>query len=248
MPSSLRKLKANRANAKKSTGPKSAAAKEKVSHNSVNHGLCGRFDVLACEHQDDYDLLLNRLHEEEKPVGTAEVELVVKMAQHTWLCRRALRLQEACFSMEPAEPGQTREQQAIGVRTTINNYVRYHAAQDRAYRRASQELLQRRKERQLAERGFASQKRLEAEETRKAEKHAQTMALQKARLMWQKSALPRRWPPCCLPITSTLIRTATVTERILTASPPPCPSEGLHTEPRRLRSVGLLQSQLVVSD
>ncbi len=177
-----KQLKANRANAQKSTGPKSAAAKEKVSQNSVNHGLCGRFDVLACEHQEDYDLLLSRLHEEEKPVGTAEVELVVKMAQHTWLCRRALHLQEACFSMEPAEPGQTREQQAIGVRTTINNYVRYHAAQDRAYRRASQELLQRRKERRQLEIGFASQKRLEAEETRKAEKHAQTMALQKAQL------------------------------------------------------------------
>ncbi len=105
---SKRKLKANRANAQKSTGPKSAAAKEKVSQNSVNHGLCGRFDVLPCEHQDDYDLLLQRLHEEEKPVGTAEIELVVKMAQHTWLCRRALRLQEACFSMEPPTPGQTR--------------------------------------------------------------------------------------------------------------------------------------------
>ncbi len=182
MSASLRKRKANRANAKKSTGPTTAAGREKVSHNSVNHGLCGRFYVLPCENQDDYDLLLQRLHEEEKPAGTAEIELVVKMAQHTWLCRRALGLQEACFSMEPPTPGQTREQHAVGVRTTIDNYVRYHAAQDRAYRRASQELLQRRKERQLAERGFASQKRLEAEETRKAEKHAQTMALQKAQL------------------------------------------------------------------
>ncbi len=189
-------LKANRANAQKSTGPKSAAAKEKVSHNVVNHGLCGRFDVLPCEHQDDYDLLLQRLHEEEKPIGTAEIELVVKMAQHTWLCRRALVLQEACFSMEPPTPGQTPEQRTIGVRTTINNYVRYHAAQDRAYRRASQELLQRRKERRQLEIGFASQKRQEAEEERRNaqeqrrekqqaqrdERHKTAVALDKKRL------------------------------------------------------------------
>ncbi|MGH9623551.1 MAG: hypothetical protein ACRD4G_04315, partial [Bryobacteraceae bacterium] len=51
-------------------------------------------------------------------------------------------------------------------------YVRYHAAQDRAYQRASTELQKRKKARQLAEIGFASQKRAEAEESRKAEKHA----------------------------------------------------------------------------
>ncbi len=118
------------------------------------------------------------------------------MAQHTWLCRRALRLQEACFSMEPPTPGQTREQRAIGVRTTINNYVRYHAAQDRAYRRASQELLQRRKERRQLEIGFASQKRQEPEEERRNaqeqrrekqqaqrdERHKTAVALDKKRL------------------------------------------------------------------
>ncbi|MGH9610621.1 MAG: hypothetical protein ACRD34_13225, partial [Bryobacteraceae bacterium] len=52
----------------------------------------------------------------------------------------------------------------------------YHAAQDRAYQRASTELQKRKKARQLAEIGFASQKRAEAEESRKAEKHAVQIA------------------------------------------------------------------------
>ena len=36
---SQRKLEANRRNAQKSTGPKSAAGKKKVSHNALKHGL-----------------------------------------------------------------------------------------------------------------------------------------------------------------------------------------------------------------
>ncbi|HEX4750176.1 MAG TPA: hypothetical protein VH302_11595, partial [Bryobacteraceae bacterium] len=51
-------------------------------------------------------------------------------------------------------------------------YVRYHAAQDRAYRRASQELMERRKQRQLAEIGIERQKQAAAEEQRRqAQEH-----------------------------------------------------------------------------
>ncbi|MGH9618797.1 MAG: hypothetical protein ACRD45_03665 [Bryobacteraceae bacterium] len=55
-------------------------------------------------------------------------------------------------------------------------YMRYHTAHDRAYQRASAEFQKRKKTRQLAEIGFASQKRAEAEESRKAEKHAVQVA------------------------------------------------------------------------
>ncbi|MGH9653974.1 MAG: hypothetical protein ACRD6B_11000 [Bryobacteraceae bacterium] len=46
-------------------------------------------------------------------------------------------------------------------------YMRYHTAHDRAYQRASAALQKRKKARELAEIGFASQKRAEAEESRK---------------------------------------------------------------------------------
>ncbi|MGH9609290.1 MAG: hypothetical protein ACRD34_06390, partial [Bryobacteraceae bacterium] len=55
-------------------------------------------------------------------------------------------------------------------------YMRYHAAHDRAYQRASAEFQKRKKARQLAEIGSASQKRAEAEESRKTEKHAVQIA------------------------------------------------------------------------
>ncbi|MGH9621758.1 MAG: hypothetical protein ACRD45_18885 [Bryobacteraceae bacterium] len=179
-----KQIAANRRNAQKSCGPPKASnvsveTKAKVAQNGVKHGLCAQFRVLKeVEKQENYDVFLNKLIEDEQPVGQAEIELVVKMAEHTWLAKRALRLQNTCFALEPKTP----EEAKIGGTPVsldpreLECYVRYHAAQDRAYQRASTELQKRKKARQLAEIGFASQKRAEAEESRKTEKHAVQMA------------------------------------------------------------------------
>ncbi|MGH9655745.1 MAG: hypothetical protein ACRD6B_20055, partial [Bryobacteraceae bacterium] len=78
-------------------------------------------------------------------------------------------------------------------------YMRYHAAEDRAYQRASAELQKRKKARQLAEIGFASQKRAEAEESRKAEKHAVQIATAKMRKQREEmklgDAIAKMLPP-----------------------------------------------------
>ncbi len=165
---SLRKLQANRANALKATGPTSAAGKEKVSQNRTTHGLLGQFRVLPGEHQDRFDALLDQLIEDENPVGIAEIELVKKMAESMWLAQRARRYQEACFVVKPQTGDQLVGNQAeIAVRPQLERYLRYQAHHDRAYARASAELLKRKKERRLAEIGFESQQREQAQERRR---------------------------------------------------------------------------------
>ncbi len=165
---SLRKLAANRENAQKSTGPTSAEGKEKVSQNRTTHGLLGQFRVLTGEHQDRFDALLDQLIEDENPVGIAEIELVKKMAESMWLAQRARRYQEACFVVKPQTGDQLAGNQAeIAVRPELERYLRYQAHHDRAYARASAELLKRRKERRLGEVGFESQQRAEAQEKRR---------------------------------------------------------------------------------
>src|SRR5581483_2729880 len=147
-----KQIAANRRNAQKSCGPKSAETKAKVSKNPLRHGLCARFHVLEeVEQQESFDAFLQRLIEDEQPVGQAEIELVVKMAEHTWLSKRALRLQNNCFSLEPKIPAQAKNGEIpVSVQLQpLELYVRYHAAHDRAYQRASAELLKRKKERQL---------------------------------------------------------------------------------------------------
>jgi hypothetical protein len=49
---------------------------------------------------------------DEKPVGSVEVELVHKMAEHTWLRERAARCQEACFVVMPQTSEQKKNDQA----------------------------------------------------------------------------------------------------------------------------------------
>ncbi|HEX7362777.1 MAG TPA: hypothetical protein VF283_19985 [Bryobacteraceae bacterium] len=197
-----KQIAANRRNAKKSTGPKSAETKAKVAQNGVKHGLCSKFRVLdEVEKQENFDAFLNKLMEDEQPVGQAEIELVVKMAEHTWVAKRALRAQNHCFSLQPKTPEQAKNGD-IPVEVEVQPlelYMRYHAAHDRAYQRASAELQKRKKARQLAEIGFASQKRAEAEESRKTEKHAVQIATAKLRKQREEmklgDAIAKMLPP-----------------------------------------------------
>jgi hypothetical protein len=181
MPTSKRQLAANRRNAKKSRGPVTPAGKATVSENAVRHGLAGRFRVLPCESQEMFDQFLNQLIEDEKPVGLAEVELVKKMAEHTWLAKRALRFQERMFVVSEQTPEQkAADEFEVGFRPELERFLRYHTAHDRAYQRASKELRERQKERRLAEIGFAREMRAQAEETRRAELHVHKVKTAKA--------------------------------------------------------------------
>jgi len=152
---SERKLEANRANAQKSTGPQRPEMKEKVSQNARKHGLCSHFHILPCESKAEYDQFLDQLMKDEKPVGIAEIELVVKMAENTWLSKRALRMQHGCYTIEPRTPEQeARDEHPIGISFSLERYIRYQTSFDRAYQRASKELRERRKERQIEELGL----------------------------------------------------------------------------------------------
>ena len=198
-----KQIAANRRNAQKSCGPKSAEAKAKVSQNATRHGLCAQFCVLPeAEKQEDFDAFLNQLIHDEQPVGQAEIELVVKMAEHTWLTKRALRLQNNCFALEPKTPGQVNGGIPLAVEITfLEKYLRYHSAHDRAYQRASAELQKRKKARQLAEIGSVSQKHRQDAETRKAETHALQISTAKLRRQREEIKLAEKLaailPPDC---------------------------------------------------
>jgi hypothetical protein len=166
-------IEANTQNAQKSTGPTTPEGKAKVSQNRRTRGLCGKFGVRSCENQERFDELVSQFMEGEQPANAAELELVMKMAEHTWRSRRALRLQDACF--EPVEVDADQEAEGCsGISINpinLDTAMRYHTLHERAYRRASEELMERRKQRQLAEIGFERKRLAEEEAKRKAEKH-----------------------------------------------------------------------------
>jgi hypothetical protein len=176
------KLVVNRANAQLSTGATTQAGKAIVSQNATKHGLTGKFKVLACESQSEFDELLAGFLRSEAPVGDDEIEMVHQMAEALWLSRRCVRLQNNCFAA--LEFGRSEEQRAV--HKSLALYMRYQTTHDRTFFRYLTELRKRRNERARAQRGFVSQKLKEAADRRRHELHQARQALQNARLEGQE--------------------------------------------------------------
>ena len=87
--SSDRQIKANRLNAKRSTGPATADGKARISLNAVKHGLTAQEVVLPSENLDEFNSyradLLNSLN----PQGGLESALAEKIVADGWRLRRS---------------------------------------------------------------------------------------------------------------------------------------------------------------
>ena len=79
-----KQLAANRANAKKSTGPRTAAGKLASSRNSYKHGLTGLSILRTPEEQAAYEAFESRLLRDLAPANDLEYSFAVRIAAHTW--------------------------------------------------------------------------------------------------------------------------------------------------------------------
>lgn len=86
--SSEAKNAANRENARKSTGPKSARGKGKSKLNAVKHGIYATTPVLSWEDHDAYRKLAKANQEHFAPVGPVEDMLVHQINTEQWKLRR----------------------------------------------------------------------------------------------------------------------------------------------------------------
>jgi hypothetical protein len=83
----------NRANARHSTGPKTAEGKQTVSLNSLRHGLTGQIVVMPGEDIDSYKRHVKSFTDEYNPQGATEAQLVQAMADASWRLNRAASLE-----------------------------------------------------------------------------------------------------------------------------------------------------------
>ena len=92
---SQRKIQANRANARRSTGPKTPAGKSRVSRNALKHGIFSRNlltkDADGGEQPRDYAQLYNAIYQHYAPEGPLEELWVDKIATCYWRLARAVR-------------------------------------------------------------------------------------------------------------------------------------------------------------
>jgi len=83
-----KQIHANRANAMKSTGPRTEAGKRASSRNALRHGLTAEHVVLDNEDPADFDALRASVRVEFEPQGPTEAFLVDRLAGLIWRLNR----------------------------------------------------------------------------------------------------------------------------------------------------------------
>jgi hypothetical protein len=153
-------IHANQSNARRSTGPTSAAGKQASSRNRTTHGLSqysnNSFYLLDDEDPQKFSDLRARLVEEHQPQTETERILVQRLADHEWLRTRALGLQQTCIFVD----------QHVIATEQFALYLRYQTTHERAFYKALKELQNIRAQRIKEQIGFESQKRQQAAEQR----------------------------------------------------------------------------------
>ncbi len=88
---------ANRVNAQKSTGPRTAEGKAAVTQNAVKHGLRAQAVVLPGEDGQEYARYHGQMKEQLQPADVQEIELAERIVGLSWRLRRAGRYHDAVF-------------------------------------------------------------------------------------------------------------------------------------------------------
>jgi hypothetical protein len=142
---------ANRRNAKKSTGPRSADGKKRASLNHVKHGMTAKTVILLHESANDYDEIREALIKDYAPATTQELMLVDQIAAGYWRTIRSRRFETAMFDNQlrtakrkhgkDTSPNSKDDEGCAVILQVVDqedfkNYFRYDAAISRDYYRA----------------------------------------------------------------------------------------------------------------
>ena len=95
---SERKVNANRANAAKSTGPKSREGKARSSRNAICHGFFSKAVVLPDESFASYEAMAEQIRSELRPRNVLEELLVTEIINLKWRMDRLLKVESTVFT------------------------------------------------------------------------------------------------------------------------------------------------------
>ena len=98
------KLAANRQNALKSTGPKTAEGKVRSSANALSHGLTAKHFVAQGESVDEFEALSQNVLLAYPPKNELEKHKVERLIELLWKLQRARRYETAILSVSDMVP------------------------------------------------------------------------------------------------------------------------------------------------
>lgn len=120
---SLKKLEANRRNAKLSTGPRTKSGNSHSSKNSTKHGLLASALLISkgegAEDAAKFDSFLSALRCDLSPVGTLEETLVEQIAVAFWRKRRVLRCEAELFARSYLPDRSRQLEEFLGLTTAV---------------------------------------------------------------------------------------------------------------------------------
>jgi hypothetical protein len=97
------KVRANRANAKLSTGPRTLSGKEKVSGNALTHGLTAEKHVIIGESIEEFNTFKDSMLKVYEPIGAYEEEIFIKLVELLWRLRRVGLIETGIYGNEILE-------------------------------------------------------------------------------------------------------------------------------------------------
>jgi hypothetical protein len=146
-----RQIQANRANAKRSTGPITEKGKQASSQNALRHGLLSSCVVLKAESVPVFDDLMKSLIEEFQPRAGNELALIESMAVARWKLTRNWTLHTALLELETVKQDPTVGSAPVITALAFKSLAdssqslhllhRYEVSLDRQYSRALNNLL-----------------------------------------------------------------------------------------------------------
>jgi hypothetical protein len=97
MPSTARRIAANRANAQKSTGPTTSSGKARAALNAFRHGLATNRIIVQGEETAEFEQMRTEMIDHYQPLGPEQTALFNDMFSSFWRMRRAQRLEQSLF-------------------------------------------------------------------------------------------------------------------------------------------------------
>ena len=118
---SFRQIQANRRNARKSTGPTTAAGKQRSRCNAVRHGLTAETVIGALEDAEDYKAFEAAIIADYDAQSTVERELALRLASLLCRLRRATTMETGLFEIQAGHLREFRPGKRSSVRISRNN-------------------------------------------------------------------------------------------------------------------------------
>jgi hypothetical protein len=111
---SFKQIEANRANARKSTGPITEEGKQRSRCNAVRHGLTAETVIGALEDAEDYKAFEAAVTADYDAQSAVERELVLRLASLLWRLRRATTMETGLFEIQAEQLREFRQARQPG--------------------------------------------------------------------------------------------------------------------------------------